>query len=102
MTQKGNVPIMPIFGRLSLIAIATFAAMFLGFSAAQTHAQKVELPGGFRLGSSLEEAQLHATSHGWKLDQLSPQFPWVWMVKERDISLHFCNESLGSGLIANK
>lgn len=87
---------MPIFGRVSLIVIVTFAAILFCFTIDRAHAHQVDLPGDFRLGSSLEEARRHATSHGWKLDQLSPQFPWVWVVEEQKIFLNFCSGAISS------
>ena len=94
LNTKVNAHIMPISGRVSLVS--TLSATFLFVFSDLTFAQQSDFPGDFRLGGSLEEAQHHAAARGWKLDQLSSQFPWAWVVEGQDITLHFCNGFLRS------
>jgi len=59
-------------------------------------AERITLPGGFSLGSSLEEAKRYAASRGWQLVTISPELPRSWIVKEQNIGIHVCNDTVTS------
>jgi hypothetical protein len=59
-------------------------------------ADQIAVPGGFRLGSSLEEAMQHAASRDWQLVQLSEELPGNWVVADPDIGLFVCDDIVTS------
>jgi hypothetical protein len=59
-------------------------------------AEMITLPGGFRLGSSLDDAKRHAASRGWQLVPTSPELPGSWLVKDHNIGIHVCTDTVAS------
>ncbi|MBC9247924.1 hypothetical protein H4P12_14680 [Paracoccus sp. 11-3] len=84
---------MPKFLRLRKIAAIAATVSFIGLT--QGVAQEMSLPGGFRPGSSLDEAKHHAASQGWKLVSLSAEQPSSWIVWDQKIGLHVCDNIVG-------
>ncbi|MBB4120931.1 hypothetical protein [Martelella radicis] len=58
----------------------TFVAAMICISA-EARSEPVELPGGFEIGRSLDEAKHHASMQGWRLVRLSPELPGQWIVE---------------------
>jgi hypothetical protein len=87
--MKPNIYLQPVF--LKLIAAVMFLCHF-GPVAAET----VALPGGFRLGSSLDDAKQHAISQGWQLAPVSAELPGSWLVKGQKIGIYVCNDTVAS------
>lgn len=72
------------------------SAMMLLFAFGPAAAQQIDLPGGFQLGGSLDEAKKHAASRGWQLVVLSPELPDTWLAKDQNIGIHVCNNIVAS------
>lgn len=75
-----------------------FAAGLLA-SYTEAKSEPIELPGGFELGSSLDEAQQHASSRDWEFVQLSPELPGQWKVEGStgtQIGLFVCGDTVTS------
>ncbi|MBN2740208.1 MAG: hypothetical protein JXR35_04825 [Rhodobacteraceae bacterium] len=72
-----------------------------GLLASNTEARSepAGLPGGFKLGSSLEEAKRHASSRGWELVRPSPELPGQWEVEGNtgaEVGLFVCDDTVTS------
>ena len=78
---------------LSLQIIGT-VMMFSHFDSIA--ADRVDLPGGFRLGSSLNEAKRHAAATGWQLVAMPPELSGQWFVKEANIGIYVCDDAVAS------
>ena len=85
---------MPTFPPLR--RLASIAATVICIGSAQASAQGSDLPGGFRLGSSLDEAKRQAAPQGWELVPLSPELPSSWHVNNQDIGVHVCGDKVAS------
>ena len=76
----------------------SFVACLLA-SNTEARSEPAGLPGGFKLGSSLEEAQRHASSRGWELVRLSPELPSQWEVEGNtgaEVGLFICDDTVTS------
>ncbi|XAT60264.1 hypothetical protein GN278_05190 [Rhodobacteraceae bacterium Araon29] len=89
MKQTSNYPSLFI---LTVIFVAGLLASYT-----EVKSEQIELPGGFKLGSSLDEARQHSSSRGWELAQFSPEQPWQWIVEgsaETQIGLFVCGDKV--------
>ncbi|NRB34794.1 MAG: hypothetical protein HRU31_08590 [Rhodobacteraceae bacterium] len=76
----------------------SFVAVLLA-SNTEARSEPAGLPGGFKLGSSFEEAQRHASSRGWELVRLSPALPGQWEVEGNtgaEVGLFVCDDTVTS------
>lgn len=84
---------------LFLFTLTMSFAADLTASYAEAKPEPVELPGGFELESSLDEAQQHASSRGWQLVRLSPELPGQWEVAGdtgAEVGLFVCGDTVTS------
>lgn len=83
-----------IYLRPLLLKIIAAVMLFCNFD--PVAAEQFNLPGGFRLGSSLYEAKRNAASRGWQFVAISPKLPSSWLVKDQNISVQFCDNTVAS------
>jgi hypothetical protein len=83
-----------IYTRPALLKIVV--AMMLLFDSGPAAAERLNFPGGFHLGGSLNEARQHAASRGWQLVAISPELPDSWFVKDQNIGIQVCNNTVAS------
>ena len=58
----------------------------------QAVAERIKIPGDFRLGSLLDEAKRDTVSQGWQLLAISPEMPNSWLIEEQNIGVHVCGD----------
>lgn len=78
------------------IMLKIIVAVILTCNSGPAAAERIKIPGDFRLGSSLDEAKRHARSQGWQLLATSPELPNSWLVKEQNIGVHVCGDIVAS------
>ncbi len=84
------------------ISCSALTAIFVAgllCSSTEAKSEPIKLPGDFELGSSLDEAQQHASSRGWQLVRLPPELPDQWTVEGNTgakIGLFLCDDTVAS------
>lgn len=78
------------------VILKVIVAAMLMCNSSPAAAERINFPGGFRLGSSLDEAKRHAATRGWQLVPISPGLPNSWIVKDQNVGVHVCNDTVAS------